>query len=106
MASMIFSMAASTGSFSRMSLTSIKEPEKPNARMSDMASFSAYKNISRNCAIAATEPDTSHSTITRGFSMRFCFHTVINGTPPQPMLRRSVRRASNCPRNRRRRILA
>ena len=63
-------------------------------------------NISRNCAIAATEPDTSHSTITRGFSMRRCFHTVMNGTPPQPMLRRSVRRMSSWPRNRRRRVFA
>ena len=74
--------------------------------MSDSASFSAYRNISRNCAIAATEPETSHSTITRGFSMRFCFHTVMNGMPPQPMFRRSVRRVSSCPRSRRRRVLA
>ena len=30
--------------------------------------------------------------MTRGFSMRFCFQTVMNGMPPQPMFRRSVRR--------------
>ena len=85
---MISSIAASISCFSRMSLTSISDPAKANDRMSDSASCTAYRNISRNCAIGATEPDTSHSTITRGFSMRFCFHTVMNGMPPQPMFRR------------------
>jgi hypothetical protein len=103
---MILLIACSTGSFSRMSLTSISDPANANDRMSDSASFSAYRNISRNPDIAATEPETSHSTITRGFSMRFCFQTVMNGMPPQPMFRRSVRRVSNCPRNRRRRVFA
>ena len=95
---MIWVIASSIGFFSRISLTSIRLPAKAKLRMFDSASFSVYRNNNRNCAIAATEPDTSHSTMTLGLSIFFCFQTVMNGIDSQAMLRRMVLRVSSWPR--------
>ena len=82
------SAIASSGDFdSRMSLTSIRCPEKAKERTSDTTSCRLWISSRKKSDTRATEPETSQIATIFGLSRCLRFHAVRKGTLPQAALR-------------------